>query len=207
MKIATLIKSVWIIGFWAIISIACEQEDCGSLSKPNYKVTDYDLITIKAGMDPLHNERSFSSDDATLVSDNATVHYEDAGFVAEPTTERIAMKSRPSFFTSAFACSPPEPSPTQKITSIEILSSSDFITANQTIPAGQDIKSFFGIGHPDVTSVSDYLSTPRVATDQWILFILTTAPSGQQQHEFKFTIKLDDGSEYSAFAKRINITP
>jgi hypothetical protein len=205
MKITTLIKSGWILLFWGITGIACE-EPCGS-GASSYKVTDYDLITVKAGVEPLHNERSFAPNHVSLLADNENVDFEDVGFVAEPTTRKIAKKSGPSFFPSAFACAPATSQPTQKIASIEIISSSDFITGGQTIAAGGDLTPFFGIGYPDATPISDYLSMSTPATTQWILFVLTSAPTGQQQHEFKFTITLDDGSEFSGFSKLINIIP
>ena len=205
MKMTTLIKSIWIFAFWGVTGIACE-ENCGS-GASSYRVTDYDLITVRAGVEPVHNDRSFAPNHVSLLSDNANVDFEDAGFVAEPTTRKIAMKSGPSFFPSAFACTPATSQPTQKIASIEIISSSEFVSGGQTIAAGGDLTPFFGVGYPDATSISDYLSMSTPATTQWILLVLTNAPTGQQQHEFKFTITLDDGSEFSGFSKLINITP
>jgi hypothetical protein len=190
---------------FTITGIACEEE-CGSSVAANYKVTDYLALSVKAGREPLHNEISFSPEHATLLDENAVVDVADAGFVMEPTTEDIAMADRPGFFSSAFACKPKSSLPSQKITNIEIFSSSDYVTASQTFPANTNLISLFGIGYPDPDVIADYLNTQPDATKEYILFVITTPPASEQKHEFKIAIYAD-GVKIQSIAKAVFIRP
>jgi len=194
------------MALFTITGIACEEE-CPSAGATHYKVTDYDALSVKAGREPLHNEISFLPEHATLLEENDVVDVQDAGFVMEPTTETIAMANRSGFFPSAFACGSATILPSQKITNIEIFSSSDYVTANQTIPANQDLTSVFGIGYPEPDVISEYIDTQPDATKLYLQFVITTPPASEQKHEFKFKISTDKGETLQSVAKPVFIRP
>ncbi len=109
-------------------------DDCGGYTPLEAKITD---ITSEVGMltsTGFSNSRSTEFDEAAINVSIAGIEY----------TE-ISDASQPGFsiINSAYACSPPEPPPTQAITSVQITSESSVFFGGEEYASGEDLSQLF----------------------------------------------------------------
>lgn len=122
-----------------------------------------------------------------VVSLNQKIAFDSVSF--NFSIDQILLASRPSASSSLLACEPPLPMSIRSIDEIQIMSSNDFITASKTYTANSDLTELFFVY--DFSPVSVLISNSNFSN--YFAFRLNIRPKGEQQHEFKFSFKLDDG--------------
>lgn len=79
-----------------------------------------------------------------------------------------------SFLSKAYACSPPEPQPTQAITSIELSSPTPIFSNNQKFEAGESLNELFNVTkysyNKETISIAAYIKQQQEDLDHFAYF-------------------------------------
>jgi hypothetical protein len=175
----------------SIASCGCEK------SAGAYKITHLDIKEFKGKIfyDTLKKDTVLTFDKAPEIDSAGTVSYTLAGF-------RFATTS---YFTSD-GCDLQLTTPTQKFTSVNITSSTNYVTDTQTFEAGQSLNDLFLLkdaGSENTGELTGYF----VFHNFPFYFMLREPPSEISLHNFTFYVSFDDGSEFTATTEPINIAP
>jgi hypothetical protein len=182
--------------------VACFGPNCGG---SKYEVTSYDLTEVEAGIQPSTGIKSFYN--STPLQTDDSIKFEDAGFKFIPAIQMIAIVETAGLFTSVFACEPAF-LPTKRIVDITVVSSSDFFASDTTYKAGANINLLFNVeDYNYVGPMKEFLDDLPLAHDTPLLLILDEAPAQAEKHSFTFTIKMDDGSNFSLTSKSMILLP
>ncbi len=178
-----------VLVIFALIGItlleSCYNCKGGEFSGFNWK--DLSLVTSRTGS-------------VVQLTGNQKIRYDSVRFHFQIDKDYISLLPSKSFSSSSlYACEPAPPVSRQRITEIRISSTSIYVTDSKSYNANSDLIEIF---------VADY-KTPiaRFLTDQPTYddfnFTIVTPPKAEQQHEFTFSIKLDDGQMFEKKARLI----
>jgi len=182
-----LYKSLLIFAAIAVLEAACCVIDtcgCGNTEgSTRYRIKGYDLSTY---------------DGNTLVTvTNQSVPATNLRLVLTPEHEFISADYRG--FKALYACSPPEPAPTQNILSFAITSEQDFLLPNTTIEAGQSLNSVFFLsnGPYGEGQLVSFLASPNIDASlyEYSLRIFQSIIK-EQRHTFTVEVTLSDNQKY-----------
>ncbi len=109
-------------------------DDCGGYTPLEARITDITSVVGVLTSSGFSNSRSTEFDEAAINVSIAGIEYIEISDASQPGF---------SFINSAYACSPPEPPPTQAITSIQITSESSVFFGGEEYASGQDLSQLF----------------------------------------------------------------
>jgi hypothetical protein len=117
------------------------------------------------------------------------------------------------FVSSAYACSPPTPQPSEEIAEITIFSDANFSQANSNrmITAGDTLNTLFTIYDTysgRIVGLPDFLVDDDLgASNQGIFLRLEVAPAEPQTHNFAVHYRLKNGEFYESTLPPVVVLP
>ncbi|MAL18148.1 MAG: hypothetical protein CL670_01695 [Balneola sp.] len=208
----TLLIYIISVALLALLSISCNLtgDDCGPF-KDKFKVVNFDVelenVSISSSLGELQIAHSALQTD--------TVKVAEFGISLFPVSEYYSLNTSPrrsfSFFSKAYACSPPIPVSEEIITNIKISSNRDY---NSNFSAGDDLSELFdvmvfyrGEGY-EAYSLNEFISSNPSVPDELFLIPSSTPETTQP---ITFTIQYyQDGIDLDYFestTKPVVITP
>lgn len=182
-----LIRSVYCFVVLSVLEIGCCVIDscgCGTAEgSTRYRISDYELVTY-AGTSPV------------AVTDQS-VRAQDLRFVLMPDPEYITAVR--SYVRGLYACSPPEPAPTQTIIDFNITSDRDFELPNAVIKAGESLNTLFFLsnGPYGEGQLASFLQSPSIDASlyEYSLRIFQSIIK-EQRHTFSIELSLSDNRTF-----------
>lgn len=201
---AVVLTVILISGGWG-----CDLgDDCGP-----FPTTYYDINGI-TGQNKQLNERGYRN--AETLPDNAEVNFNEYALAVFPATEVISRVNTPAFggITAAYACSPPDPEPSEQVTDIAIFSDADFqqTNSNKILAASDTLNALFQIADfhsGKITGLTTFLEREKeiAATGEGFFLILLAQPKEATTHRFTVHYRLDNGEFYSFTAPPVSVLP
>ncbi len=144
----------------------------------------------------------------TFVQTTGPLSYDKAAFnLTVQDSEVISSKDDfPSLFNNMlYACDPAPTKSKQKITSLEISSSSPLYFETKIIAADENIAKYFTI--QNAYTIDEFLLKIPVFADNYdnIIFQLNTPPDSTINQPFTFRIELDDGKAFDLNVDHVRI--
>ncbi len=182
-----LFKSLLIFAAIALLETACCVIDtcgCGNTEgSTRYRIKGYDIAT-------------YDGNNLITVT-NQSVLATNLRLVLTPSHEFISADYRS--FKGLYACSPPEPAPTQNILSFNITSEQNFLLPNTTIEAGESLNSVFFLsnGPYGEGQLESFLASPNIDASlyEYSLRIFQSIIQ-EQRHLFSIEVTLSDNQKY-----------
>ncbi|HAP65075.1 MAG TPA: hypothetical protein DCR93_38220 [Cytophagales bacterium] len=119
--------------------------------------------------------------------------------------EVASLAPHMGFITGAYACSPPEPEPSQSITSITITASDDLQLGGETLEAGTALQYYFLVAqyYESPYTLEEFINTHQ--NDPWlfgnwgqrIALQLAQAPDTSFESTFTIVIRFSDDAEFT----------
>ena len=206
----------FVLCFFLIVPLSCQDSKlecsnscCGETFEIGY--TEIDSLLIDVGSIEVYQGNGYQRNDFKTTKSSS---FEDAAIMIEVSAlNRIASvpdNSKPNssflLINHAHACSPREPEPIQKITSISVYSDQPVTLENTTYAAGDDLSDFFSVvnlfSDQKDTRIEDFIFEQNKfpllfgSFDNPLLLRLSTAIQLPKQ---TITVRLafDDGSVFS----------
>ncbi|SMG48825.1 hypothetical protein SAMN05661096_03529 [Marivirga sericea] len=148
------------------IPISCDWR-CGPFTPLESKITD-----LSAVVGVLDSSFNFSTVESNYFNEAAIeVIISDMDYSE---TAAIEDRMRISFLSTAYACSPPDPQPSQAIKSIKITSDKSIYAVNRKYEAGESLNELFHIAkysfNNEKISIADYLELQQNYLDHFAYF-------------------------------------
>jgi hypothetical protein len=194
---------IFLTGGWG-----CELgDDCGP-----FPTTYYD-ITGLTGQNKQLNDRGYRN--AEMLPDGAEVRFDQYALAIYPATEVISKRNTPALGgSSAYACSPPNPEPSELVEDIAVFSDADFqqASSSKVLAAGDTLNGLFQIADfysGKITGLTTFLEREEeiAATAEGFFLILLAQPTEAATHRFTVHYRLDNGEFYSYTAAPVAILP
>jgi hypothetical protein len=180
-------KSILCFLMLAVLEIGCCVIDscgCGTAEgSTRYRIKNYELKTYDEA--------------APLAVTDQSVRVQDLKIILTPAHEFITLAR--SSFKALYACSPPEPAPTQSILSFTIKSDSDFQLPNSTIQAGENLNSLFFLsnGPYGEGQLESFLKAPTIDASLYDYSLrIFQSIIKEQRHSFSVELVLSDNQKF-----------
>jgi hypothetical protein len=183
-------------------------DDCGP-----FPTTYYDITGLTSQNKQL-NDRGYRN--AETLPDSAEVSFDQYALAIYPATEVIS-RANPSALGgsfAAYACSPPQPEPSELVEEIAIFSDTDFqqASSDKVLAAGDTLNGLFQIADfysGKITGLTTFLEREKeiAATGEGFFLILLSQPKEAATHRFTLHYRLDNGEFYSFTAAPVTILP
>ena len=200
----TVLTVIFLSGGWG-----CEWGDnCGPFSTTYYDVTGL------TGQNKQLNDQGYRN--AEILPDSGEVSFDQYALAIYPATEVISRVSTPAFggSSAAYACSPPQPEPSELVEEIAIFSDIDFqqASSDKVLAAGDTLNGLFQIADfysGKITGLTTFLEREKeiAATDEGFFLILLSQPKEATTHRFTVHYRLDNGEFYSFTAAPVTVLP
>ncbi|MTI29428.1 hypothetical protein [Xanthovirga aplysinae] len=208
-KLSRILKCI--LFFYLMVPIGCGQENlrcsdscCGETFEQEF--TKIESLTVDVGK--IKVDKNSSNEQNNFVYSKSDDFKFAAIKIAVIELENLSFshmnKFNFSFIQSAYACSPPEPEPDQKLTSIRITSDKTIFRDSKTFNSGQDLSELF-----EVVEISNEFNRPIedfIIDQNEHTFLFGSYESSlilklnQQihipQNELSIEINFDDNSQY-----------
>ena len=189
----TKIALIFILITVSIVSCVKDDDGCGGPFPNLFKVTGIDWESGLAEQITTAYDTSYK-----VINIEDTIPYNNFGIVAKLTTELFyGSSNRFSFFPSAFACSPAEPSPADTILGINVITNQDF---NEKHSKGTDVSAFFNVftrvytdqdwGNKKLLSLYEFNRSNSLAPRHELFLLLKGIPTSEINRSFTVKIKL-----------------
>ena len=169
---------------------SCFINNCGGSEFSSFNWKDLSLITSRIGSD-------------VQLTENQKIRYDSVRFRFNIDEDYISFLPLKSFSSSSlYACDPAPPFSKQRITEIKISSTNIYMTNSKNYNANSDLAEIFDTNNGN--TIERFLADQPIYGD--FGFIIVAPPKAEQQHEFTFSIKLDDGRTFEKKAS-VMLTP
>jgi hypothetical protein len=202
---AAVLTLLFITGGWG-----CEVgDDCGPFPTTYYDVTGF------TGQNKKLNEQGYRN--AESLPDNAEVSFAQFALAIYPTTEVISSSGNTPALggvSTAYACSPPNPEPSERVRDIAVFSDTDFgqAASDKVLMAGDTLNGLFQIADfysGKITGLTTFLNQEEeiAATGEGFFLILLTQPKEATTHQFTVHYRLDNDEFYTFTAPPVTVLP
>lgn len=188
-----IIKSVVVFGIINFFGLAC----CGPFDDPGeFSVNDYLVVSTEVSTDYTLPDRVLLEQDSVKATS--------LKLLLRPTVQYISQqKNNVGLINHSYACSPPEPDPTQTFENITITSSADFILYGDTLKSGESLNYLFRVNND--AYMSDFIRQDYPAVNYDVSLSLRDSPTNTVEHKLKINILLSDNRSFDIYTYPIKI--
>lgn len=191
-----------------LLLIGCYENDCGS----NSSLTN---ITGLSGANYRLEGEGYAH--PTALHEGVEVAYHQYALKLFPEVTYYAYQEKEGqnsgFFSAAYACSPPEPLPSEEIAAIAVFSNADYIQAKsaKVLVAGDTLNTVFEIYDyysGRIVGLPDFLVDKGLkASEHGFILKPVSEPASIQAHQFTVHYRLTNGESYIFTAAPVVLTP
>jgi len=204
-------KKYWKVGLLTSLMVVpwgCELYECGDTEQTYLNIQGIEASNVRL------LEDGFSV--MERLEPETRIEYHLYGIQLSPQAEEVfrdKIASTSGFVSSAFACSPPTPQPSEEIAEIVIFSDANYIQANSNriIAAGDTLNALFTIYDTysgRIVGLPDFLVDDDLgASNQGIFLRPEVAPANPQTHTFTVHYRLENGEFYETALPPVVVLP
>lgn len=196
--------SALLLLFHLPLTISCSEDDCGAGPPRESVITE---MAVQVGS---FANGSFSADASTSATEAAI-----GLSILDLDYRAISMQKVPSFsmVNTAQACSPPEPQPSQQISSISITSAGAISLGGTNYPSGEELASLFLVASRNASTIADFIAQQNADLHAFgrlgdlAVFQLATSPDAAIDQTFTITLHFDDQASFSLTTDALQVDP